>query len=188
MKSAEGKIGRVFILRLEDGDEVPSCIEGFAEENGVRVGYAVLVGGVAGGTVVSGPEDPDARPVQPMTVPVQATHEISAVGVLAPGDEGKPVLHIHGAMGREGKTITGCLRTGVKTWVVGEVVLYEILDTGAARVFDEATGFNLLQPGVRRPELGGETRSFARPDAVVEEPVAAAEHGRVIHLFNAHVN
>jgi predicted DNA-binding protein with PD1-like motif len=30
MKASEGKIGRVFILRLEDGDVVPGAIEKFA--------------------------------------------------------------------------------------------------------------------------------------------------------------
>ena len=40
MKACEGRIGRVFVIRLEDGDVVPHCIERFAEENGVSVGQA----------------------------------------------------------------------------------------------------------------------------------------------------
>jgi predicted DNA-binding protein with PD1-like motif len=70
------------------------------------------------------------------------------VGVLAPGEDGKPVLHIHAALGRAGQTMTGCLRHGVTTWLVGEVILYEILGTGMARVKDERSGFELLEPGV----------------------------------------
>ena len=68
------------------------------------------------------------------------------VGVLAPREDGRPVLHIHAALGRSGATLTGCLRHGVSTWVVGEVILYEILDSSAARLKDPETGFTLLEP------------------------------------------
>ena len=43
MQSSEGKLGRVFMLRLDHGDVVPDCIERFAEEKGVSVGHVVLV-------------------------------------------------------------------------------------------------------------------------------------------------
>jgi predicted DNA-binding protein with PD1-like motif len=49
MKACEGRIGRVFVIRLEDGDVVPECIERFAEEKRVSVGQAILVGGIGGG-------------------------------------------------------------------------------------------------------------------------------------------
>jgi len=64
--------------------------------------------------------------------------------VIAHGDEGKPVLHIHAALGRAGKTTSGCLRPGVTTWLVGEVILYEILGVDAVRIKDEESGFVLL--------------------------------------------
>jgi len=35
MKACEGHIGRVFVIRLEDGDMVPECIERFAAEKGI---------------------------------------------------------------------------------------------------------------------------------------------------------
>jgi predicted DNA-binding protein with PD1-like motif len=147
MRASEGRIGRVFVVRLEDGDVVPECIERFAEENGVSVGHAVLVGGIGGGEVVVGPRRSQERPPEPMLLPVDGAHEVVGVGVLAPGENGKPVLHIHAALGRSGKTMTGCLRPGVTTWLVGEVILYEILGATALRVRDARTGFALLEPG-----------------------------------------
>jgi len=45
--------------------------------------------------------------------------------------------------------MTGCLRPGVTTWLVGEVILYEILGTKAARVSDAESGLALLEPGAR---------------------------------------
>ena len=147
MKACEGHIGRVFVIRLEDGDVVPECIEQFAEDNGVTVGQAILVGGIGEGEVVVGPRRSEETPPDPMLLPIDGAHEVVAVGVLAPGGDGKPVLHIHGALGRSGKTTTGCLRQGVTTWLVGEVILYEILGTSAARVNDTDSGFELLNPG-----------------------------------------
>lgn len=146
MKVSEGKIGRVFVIRLDDGDIVPDCIEQFAKEKGIAHGQAVLVGGIGGGQVVVGPRNSETMPPEPMLLPIDGVHEVAAVGVLAPTEDGSPVLHIHGALGRSGQTLTGCLRNGVKTWLVGEVVLYEFLDVKATRVKDIETGFALLEP------------------------------------------
>jgi len=147
MKACEGRLGRVFVIRLEDGDVVPASIERFAAENGISVAHVILVGGIGGGEVVVGPRRSEERPPQPMLLPVDGAHEVAGVGVLAPGEDGRPVLHIHAALGRSGKTTTGCLRPGVTTWLVGEVILCEILGAKVARVRDEESGFALLEPG-----------------------------------------
>jgi len=151
MRASTGRIGRVFVIRLEDGDRLPECIERFAEAQGVRIGHAVLIGGVGGGEVVVGPRRSDAMPPDPMLLPVDGAHEVAGVGVLAPDEDGRPVLHMHAALGRAGKTTTGCIRPGVDTWLVGEVVLYEILDARAVRRRDPATGFALLEPDDPEP-------------------------------------
>ena len=152
MKACEGRLGRVFVIRLEDGDVLPACIERFAEENDISIGQAILVGGIGEGNVVVGPRQSSERPPQPMMLPIDGVHEVLGVGVLASSEDGKPVLHIHAALGRSGGTMTGCLRPGVATWIVGEVILYEILDVDAARVMDEESGFSLLN--VRRSIKG----------------------------------
>ena len=144
MKSCEGRLGRVFIIRLEDGDEVPTCIEGFAEEKGISVGQVILVGGIGDGEIVVGPRRSNESPPQPMLLPVDGAHEVVGAGVLAPGEDGKPTLHIHAALGRSGNTMCGCLRPGVTTWLIGEAILYEILGADAARIRDEQSGFALL--------------------------------------------
>ena len=146
MKAREGQIGRVFVIRLEDGDVVPKCVERFAEEKGVSVGQAILVGGVGHGDVVVGPRSSKEMPPEPMLLPVDGAHEVLGVGVLAPGENGKPTLHIHASLGRAAQTITGCLRKGVSTWLVGEVILYEILGAKLTRIRDKQSGFELLEP------------------------------------------
>lgn len=147
MKASKGKLGRVFVIRLEDGDKLPDCIEQFAEKKGISVGHVILIGGIGEGQIVVGPRYSDVMPPEPMLLPLDGAHEVSGVGVLAPDENGKPVLHIHAALGRSGQTVTGCLRPGVKTWLVAEAILYEILGAKVKRVKDKRSGFILLQPG-----------------------------------------
>ncbi len=144
MKASEGKIGRVFVLRLEDGDVVPACIEAFAAAQGIKVGQVVLVGGIGGGQVVVGPRKTDEMPPDPVLLQIEGAHEVEGVGIIAPDKDGKPKLHIHASLGRAGRTLTGCLRYGAKTWLVGEAIIYEITGTSARRLPDKASGFDLM--------------------------------------------
>ncbi len=145
MQSGEGKIGRVFMLRLEDGDVVPDCLEKFALENNIRHGSVILVGGISSGQIVVGPRKTVEMPPDPMLLPVDGAHEVAGVGTIAPDESGKPVVHIHAALGRSGQTMTGCLRPGVATWLVGEAIIYEITGINAKRLPDKKSGFTLLQ-------------------------------------------
>jgi predicted DNA-binding protein with PD1-like motif len=145
MKATEGRVGRVFVIRLEDGDVVPDCLERFAAEQGVSHGHVVLIGGIGGGEAVVGPRESEAMPPDPMRLQIDGTHEVVAGGVLAPDEAGRPVLHIHGALGRSGQTMTGCLRLGAETWVVAEAVLTEIVGAHAVRRHDPTSGFALLE-------------------------------------------
>jgi uncharacterized protein len=144
MKATEGRVGRVFVLRLEDGDEIPGCIERFAEEKGIINAQVQLLGGIDKGDIVVGPRKTDEMPPQKMVLPIDGAHEIAALGVIAPDENNKPILHLHGALGRAGQTTTGCLREGVKVWLVCEAVINEILGVNATRVLDEKSGFKLL--------------------------------------------
>ncbi len=148
MRVCEGRIGRVFVMRLEHGDRLPDAVERFARERGVSRGVCFLVGGIGRGRVVVGPERPHARPVVPMLLELQGVHEAAAVGTLFPDGEGVPRLHMHAALGRGGDTRTGCVRAGVEVWELGELVLLEIVDCGAVRRLDPDTGFLVLDvPG-----------------------------------------
>lgn len=147
MKYSGARQGRVFVIRLEDGDIVHEVIEAFAEAHAITAATLIAVGGADDGSkLVVGPAEDRARPVVPMETCLRHAHEVAGVGTLFPGPEGKPRLHMHMACGREGKTVTGCVRAGVRTWHVMEVILTELVDCTATRVVEPATGFALLQP------------------------------------------
>ena len=147
MRYCEAHTGRVFILRLEHGEVVHATIERFAGYHGIRGAIAMIVGGAdRGSRLVVGPEDGDARPVKPMEFTLPAAHEITGVGTLFPDDTGKPMLHLHAALGRGDRAIAGCIRNGVVVWQVLEVVLLELTGASASRRPDPALGFKLLDP------------------------------------------
>ena len=147
VKYSQAKQGRIFVIRLEDGDVLHEEIEKFADAQGIRAAALLAVGGAdRGSALVVGPAEGRVKPVVPLEHILEDVHEVAAVGTLFPDDTGKPVLHMHGAFGRKEATVTGCVRAGVRTWHVLEIILIELTDTGASRQPDEATGFKLLQP------------------------------------------
>jgi predicted DNA-binding protein with PD1-like motif len=156
MQYSTAQMGRIFVIRLEDGEVLHETIERFAEEQGIRAAALMIVGGAdEGSKLVVGPEKGRAVPVNPMTQVLAAVHEITGTGTLFPDEEGKPVLHMHLACGCEGSTVTGCVRTGVKIWHLGEVILFELTDTAAVRKMDPQLGFKLLCPeGSNRTDGG----------------------------------
>ena len=147
MKYSEAKQGRIFIIRLEDGEILHEIIERFALDHKITAAALIVVGGAdQGSKLVVGPADGDARPVPPLEHILDNVYEIAGVGSLFPDETGNPILHMHAACGRKDSTVTGCVRTGVKIWQVAEVILIELVDTKAIRKFDPETGFQLLRP------------------------------------------
>ncbi len=145
MKVSQGSLGRVFVLRLEDGDRLPDSLERFAADNDLRCAFCALLGGAdAGSKMVVGPRDGRAMPPEAMLHILAGVHEIAAVGTIFPDAEGNPKLHMHAAAGREDFAAVGCVRAGVDIWKVAEVVVLELLDLDMTRRKDPETGFELL--------------------------------------------
>lgn len=147
MKYSEAKQGRTFIIRLEDGDILHEKIEEFARIHSIEAAALIAIGGAdAGSKLVVGPEQGRGKSISPMEHILDDVHEIAGVGTIFPDKDHNPVLHMHIACGREESTITGCVRRGVKVWHLLEVILIELVDSKARRVFDEQLGFALLEP------------------------------------------
>ncbi len=149
MKYSEAKQGRVFVLRLEDGDIIHESIEKFAVDHSIEAASLIIVGGVdAGSKIVVGPKEGRAEDIEPVFYLLEDAHEATGSGTLFPDDEGKPSLHMHIACGRGAATVTGCVRSGVKVWHILEVILTELVDCKARRLPSAVFGnkFKLLEP------------------------------------------
>ena len=147
MKYSEAKPGRVFVIRLEDGDILHEEIERFAHEKKIKAAYLTALGGAdAGSVLVVGPEDGRAETIVPMTHTLGNVHEVVGTGTLFPNESGQMILHMHLSCGRNDAAVTGCIRQGVKVWQVMEVIIHELTDSTGIRRPDGVTGFELLIP------------------------------------------
>ncbi len=148
MKFSQAQLGRVFILRLEDGEIIHETIARFAAEQGITHATLTLHGAAdADSTLVTGPREGRCPPpIMPQTTTLANVHEVVGVGTIFPDQHGAPAVHVHLACGRGAQSIAGCIAAGVKVWHVLEVVLVELLGSTARRLPDAATGFELLVP------------------------------------------
>ncbi|MCL2147878.1 MAG: DNA-binding protein [Methanomassiliicoccaceae archaeon] len=145
MRSLEMEKGRVFVLRLETGEVLHEVVERFSRENGIRNAIITAVGGIGEGSRMTvGPEMPYDDGIVPIIATLDAPHELTASGTVFPDEDGNPMMHMHGSAGREGRSVTGCLRTGVIAWLVLEVVLVELVGDGAVRK-EGASGLKVLE-------------------------------------------
>ena len=101
MRYSQAKQGRVFVIRLEDGDVLHESIEAFAREHGIQAASLIALGGAdSASRLVVGPEQGRTSPIVPKEHLLRDVHEVVGVGTLFPNGEGQPVLHMHVAAGR----------------------------------------------------------------------------------------
>jgi predicted DNA-binding protein with PD1-like motif len=140
---------------LEDGEVLHEVVERFARDRKIEAAALIAVGAAdKDSALVVGPAKRNQRPVNPMVRLLEDAGEIAGVGTLFPNEKGEPILHMHAAVGREGKTTTGCVRKGVRIWQVLEVVVFELRNVDAVRKLNPELGFELLEPGKVRGPTG----------------------------------
>ncbi len=145
MRYSQGSVGRIFALKLESGDRLPDSVVEFARKHDISSAMVMYVGGAdATSRLVVGPEADAGDRVVPIVHLLGGIQETVAMGTLFPDEEGNPELHMHAATGREGQATVGCVRAGVDVWLIGEVIILEIIGTSGVRKIDPQTGFHLL--------------------------------------------
>lgn len=143
MKYSQGSFGRVFVIKFEDQDNLLEELRKVAIREKIRVGTIMLLGGMRSAGVVNGPKEA-VIPPDPIWTNVNDGREVLGIGTLfRKGDE--PVIHLHGALGREKETSTGCIRKDSVVYLVVEAVITEIVGTDACKTMDEKTGLVMLE-------------------------------------------
>ena len=137
-----GRVGRVIVARLYDGESVYEQIQAMAARENIRAASVMVVGGLRSGKVVCGPQDP-ADPAHALFEEFSDAREIAGVGTIFCDDEG-PKLHLHGAIGRGKETLAGCPRGGAKVYCLLEAVICEIEGVEATRKIDPTFGLKML--------------------------------------------
>ncbi len=145
MNYSVGRIGRVVVAKLEDGEDVLAGLESLAERERIESGLFLLLGNLKKGSLVSGAER-ETFPILPIWQHFTQNHEILGIGTLFQM-EGSPKIHLHAALVHGDKLRGGCLREKSEVFLVAELVVFELLDVSARREKDEKTGFALLEVG-----------------------------------------
>ena len=142
MDYRQGKTGRVFCIRFDDGDDFLGELTGIIKSENIRQGWFHVIGGLREAGVVTGPKEP-VMPPEPIWEEVDGARETLGTGTIFwDGDE--PKIHLHAALGHHGETLTACVRKGTKVYLVLEVMLTEIVGVNADRPWYEKGGFNRL--------------------------------------------
>lgn len=146
MRSVEMRGGRTFVLRLDEGEILHESVESFCRENGISRATVIAVGGVdAGSEFVVGPKVPVEGEIVPNTFTLDAPCELTGTGTVFPDEAGNPIMHMHGSVGREGRSHTGCFRKRMVVWLVMEVVIRELVGDGPVRVDSDRINAKLLE-------------------------------------------
>jgi len=145
MNYSVGTTGRVIVLRLSDGEAIYPAIESVAAKETIANAMVWIIGGMKNGAVVVGPKDATKVPLETMQEVFSDEREIVGVGTLFLSSENKPKLHMHAGIGKGAKPIVGCPRMGADCWLVGEVVIMELVGVKARRVKQEKGSLELLE-------------------------------------------
>lgn len=146
MEYASARMGRIFVARVDHGEDLLGELEGLLRKEGVSHGFMLLLGALQEGVVVTGPEEAVIPPV-PHFVGFGGGWELLGVATVYPGGEG-PAIHLHASVGRGEKVLTGCLRGRSGTYLVMEVLVFELAGLLIRRAKDPKTGQQL-------PDFGG---------------------------------
>ncbi len=137
MQYSEGSLGRVFVLRADDGEDLIAALQKFVREKKVESCMALFIGAIRDGRMVTGPEEPVVPPV-PHFEPFNDAWEVFGMATIYPSDEG-PKMHIHSALGQKREALLGCIRERAKVYLVIEAVLFEFSGLNVRREWDERT-------------------------------------------------
>jgi len=141
MQYTEGQLGRVFVVRIDDGEDMLVSLRQFINDKSVYAGSILFLGALMKGRMVTGPEEPVIPPV-PHFVMFEGGWEVFGIGTIYPGEDG-PHIHYHASVGRSGHALTGCLREKAITYLIVEAVVLEFTGLSARREFDKKTQVHL---------------------------------------------
>ncbi len=168
MQYTEGQLGRVFVVRIDDGEDMLLSLRQFVNDKDIQAGTLIFLGALMNGRMVTGPEEPVIPPV-PHFVMFEGGWEVFGVGTIYPGDDG-PHIHFHASVGRCGHALTGCLREKATTYLIVEAVIYEFTGLSARREFDKKTQLHLPVLGTGEDEADNSETEQPAEGSNAQEP------------------
>jgi len=144
----KGRIGRVFLVRFDHGDDMLSELKKLAVSENICVASVLFLGALDHGRIVTGPVKREL-PAKPHWTKFDDVWETIGAGMIF-SDGDKVTLHVHGSYGKRNKSLIGCLREDAKVFITIEAVVSEIISTDATKRMDVKLGHKTMQFVSRR--------------------------------------
>ncbi|MCK9299123.1 DNA-binding protein [Methanoculleus sp. YWC-01] len=141
MQYSEGQVGRIFTVRIDDGEDFLREIQRFVTAMNIQSGTIQFLGAVRSAKIVTGPKEP-VIPPSPRGEEIFGGWELLGFATIYPGEDG-PSIHLHTAAGKGIRSLAGCLREKAEVYLVIEAIITEFVGISARRLPDEKTGVNL---------------------------------------------
>ena len=139
MDYRKGTITRVFVVRVDHGEDMLGELTGLALKEDIKSAFFIVLGAMGSASLVTGPKE---KVVPPTTVwsSFNDVREILGAGNIF-RENGAPKIHLHAAAGSSKGLTMGCIRKEAAAFMVLEIFIVE-MDISAERVFDEKIGFS----------------------------------------------
>ncbi|HEY9206943.1 MAG TPA: DUF296 domain-containing protein [Candidatus Methanoperedens sp.] len=139
MDYRKGSIGRLFVARVDHGEDLLSELSELALKEDIRSAFFIMLGALGGARLVTGPKE---KSIPPDTVwsSFNDAREIIGAGNIF-WENGAPKIHLHGAAGNSKGMVMGCIRKDAEAFMVVEIFIIET-DIQAERIFNEKIGFS----------------------------------------------
>ena len=150
IQMAQGKLGKVVVLRLKPGADVLLGLTEACKEAGIKNGVILsCIGSLAVVKYCNPVEVPTKAgygygEILHLTGPIELTN---ATGIICHDDEGNTNLHVHMTVtDRHGNAHGGHLVEGTKVLLTTDVIIAEIEGLVMGRKFNEELGVPLFAP------------------------------------------
>lgn len=143
MEYTQGTMGRIFVARIDHGDDVLASLLELAQKEQIRCAYFMMLGAVGSSKLVTGPKEKVIPPDVEWTEFSDARELIGAGNIVWMDDA--PKVHLHAAIGGTAGVLMGCVRDNTEAFMVVEVVIFEIEGVDIVRRFNETVGFNQMR-------------------------------------------
>jgi predicted DNA-binding protein with PD1-like motif len=138
-----GQIGRIFISRIPEDEDLTDAIKKRVEEWGIRAGFFIVIGSVK--KAVLGYYKDGKYENLSLVGPLEIA---SGMGNIAVSEKGETMIHIHLVVSNQkGEAFGGHLMKESPVGATAELVIVEASGINLIRGFDEKTELNLLKLG-----------------------------------------
>ncbi|MCL7476505.1 MAG: DUF296 domain-containing protein [ANME-2 cluster archaeon] len=143
MDYTQGTMGRVFVARMDQEEDLLSELEDLALNENIRSAFFFIIGATGGAKVVTGPKQ-KSLPPEVTSKQFDDAKEILGVGNIF-WENGKPKVHLHASAASNNEIIMGCFREFTEVFMVMEVVILEIEGIMSERLHDQTIGFSPIR-------------------------------------------